>query len=173
MNLKKIFFISLLSSVPFTAMANMSVKMHFVHKDGTGDNIGKIIITESPEGLVFTPKLKGLAAGLHGFHVHQNPDCGAKMSDGKMVAGEAAGGHFDPENAEHHGTPWGDGHKGDLPALYVDREGKASHPVLAPKLTLSDLKGHSLMIHAGGDNYSDKPEELGGGGDRVACGVMQ
>ena len=27
------------------------------------------------------------------------------------------------------------------------------------------------MIHAGGDNYSDHPEALGGGGARVACGV--
>ncbi len=28
------------------------------------------------------------------------------------------------------------------------------------------------MIHAGGDNYSDTPEKLGGGGARVACGVI-
>jgi len=27
------------------------------------------------------------------------------------------------------------------------------------------------MIHAGGDNYSDQPEPLGGGGGRIACGV--
>lgn len=29
------------------------------------------------------------------------------------------------------------------------------------------------MIHAGGDNYSDKPEKLGGGGSRIACGVIK
>jgi Cu-Zn family superoxide dismutase len=29
------------------------------------------------------------------------------------------------------------------------------------------------MIHAGADNYSDKPEALGGGGDRIACGVTK
>ena len=29
------------------------------------------------------------------------------------------------------------------------------------------------MIHAGGDNYSDLPKPLGGGGDRIACGVIQ
>jgi Cu-Zn family superoxide dismutase len=28
------------------------------------------------------------------------------------------------------------------------------------------------MIHAGGDNYSDEPAPLGGGGARVACGVV-
>jgi Cu-Zn family superoxide dismutase len=29
------------------------------------------------------------------------------------------------------------------------------------------------MIHAGGDNYADKPAPLGGGGERIACGVIQ
>jgi Cu-Zn family superoxide dismutase len=29
------------------------------------------------------------------------------------------------------------------------------------------------MIHAGGDNYSDHPEKLGGGGARIACGVVK
>ena len=28
------------------------------------------------------------------------------------------------------------------------------------------------MVHAGGDNYSDMPVPLGGGGARVACGVI-
>jgi Cu-Zn family superoxide dismutase len=29
------------------------------------------------------------------------------------------------------------------------------------------------MIHAGGDNYSDHPKRLGGGGARIACGVVK
>ncbi|SSP59941.1 Cu/Zn superoxide dismutase [Acinetobacter baumannii] len=29
------------------------------------------------------------------------------------------------------------------------------------------------MIHAGGDNYSDSPLPLGGGGARIACGVIK
>ena len=33
--------------------------------------------------------------------------------------------------------------------------------------------GRALMIHANGDNYSDIPKKLGGGGARVACGVVQ
>jgi Cu-Zn family superoxide dismutase len=28
------------------------------------------------------------------------------------------------------------------------------------------------MVHAGGDNHSDHPAALGGGGARVACGVV-
>ncbi len=29
-----------------------------------------------------------------------------------------------------------------------------------------------LVIHEGGDNYSDTPKPLGGGGGRIACGVV-
>ncbi len=28
------------------------------------------------------------------------------------------------------------------------------------------------MVHAGGDNHSDHPLPLGGGGERFACGVI-
>jgi Cu-Zn family superoxide dismutase len=44
--------------------------------------------------------------------------------------------------------------------------------VVAPHLTVDDVLGHSIMIHAGGDNYSDQPAPLGGGGARIACGKL-
>ncbi|MCK3658676.1 superoxide dismutase [Pasteurellaceae bacterium Pebbles2] len=136
---------------------------------------GHIYVTESNYGLVFTPDLKGLSAGLHGFHVHENGSCDAKEKDGKLTAGLAAGGHWDPKQTKKHGFPWSDdAHLGDLPALYVDAEGNATYPVLAPRLkTLSEVKGHAVMIHAGGDNHSDHPAPLGGGGARMACGVIK
>jgi Cu-Zn family superoxide dismutase len=39
-------------------------------------------------------------------------------------------------------------------------------------LKLEDIAGRSIVIHEGGDNYSDSPQPLGGGGARVACGVI-
>ena len=90
-----------------------------------------------------------------------------------MVGGLGAGGHFDPEKTGKHEGPYGKGHLGDLPALYVTDNGKANYPVLAPRLKLADLKGRSLMIHAGGDNHADHPEKLGGGGSRMVCGVVK
>jgi len=136
---------------------------------------GHIVVTESKYGLVFTPELKGLTAGIHGFHIHENPSCDAKEKEGKLTAGLAAGGHWNPNGAKAHGSPWSDeAHLGDLPPLYVDEEGHATNPVLAPRLkTLSEVKGHSIMIHAGGDNHSDHPKPLGGGGARMACGVIK
>ncbi len=155
------------------AMAQTVVPMHVVDDKGVGAEVGTVSISETRYGLVFTPQLKGLPPGLHGFHVHENPSCEAAEKDGKPVAALAAGGHFDPEGSGKHGEPWGDGHLGDLPALYVDAEGAATQPVLAPRLKLADIGERSLMIHAGGDNHSDHPAALGGGGARIVCGVIR
>lgn len=148
------------------------IQMNLVNEQGIGKGIGTITASDSKYGLLLVPQLKGLTPGIHGFHVHENADCGPATKDGKKVAALAAGGHFDPLKTGHHTGPYGDGHLGDLPALYVNKDGAATCPVLAPRLKTADLRGRSLIIHAEGDNYSDKPEKLGGGGARVACGVI-
>ena len=162
----------ILSIAPASALA-AGITMNAVDADGIGASVGEVSVAETPHGLVFTPSLTGLAPGLHGFHVHENGDCKPAKKDGKAGAALAAGGHYDPDKTGRHGTPWGDGHRGDLPPLYVDESGKAATPVLAPRLKMADLKGRALMIHAGGDNHADKPAPLGGGGARVACGVFR
>lgn len=155
------------------ALADTTVEMHQVNEKGTAEAVGTVTISESEYGLVFTPELKGLEPGIHGFHVHENPSCDPDEKDGKTMAAGAAGDHLDPEKSGEHGFPWGSGHLGDLPAMYVDSDGNATNPVLAPRLKeLSDVSGHSLMLHAGGDNHSDSPEPVGGGGARIACGVI-
>ena len=88
------------------------------------------------------------------------------------MAGQNAGGHYDPGNTGRHEGPNGNGHLGDLPVLAVDATGTATVAIVAPRVQLSDLAGRSLMVHAGGDNYSDTPSPLGGGGARVACGIV-
>ena len=155
-----------------TAQADVTVPMHMVDEKGTGSAIGQIVISESPYGLVFTPALTGISQGVHGFHVHENPSCAPMEKDGKMVAALGAGGHYDPAGTKRHGTPWGDGHLGDLPALYSDGHGNVNNPVLAPRLKMADVKGRSLMIHVGGDDHSDHHMPLGGGGARLACGII-
>ena len=84
----------------------------------------------------------------------------------------AAGGHFDPKSTGQHKGPYGTGHLGDLPPLFVN-DGIANIPTLAPRLQVSDVLGHAVIIHAGGDNFSDDPAPLGGGGARSACGVLR
>ncbi|MGK7873203.1 MAG: superoxide dismutase [Cu-Zn] SodC [Xenococcaceae cyanobacterium] len=159
---------------PNTALASeVTIKMYLTDVDGIGEEIGSIKAEDTEYGLLLTPNLSELTPGVHGFHVHQNPDCGPGEKEGKIVPGLAAGGHYDPDNTGRHEGPYGDGHLGDLPPLIVDAEGVATLPVLAPRLKVSDLTGRSLMIHMHGDNYSDTPKPLGGGGARLACGVIK
>jgi Cu-Zn family superoxide dismutase len=130
--------------------------------------LGTIIATNSKDGLVLIPNIKAntfLKQGAHGFHLHQNTSC--------ADVGVAAGGHYDPQNTKIHQGPYGNGHLGDLPVLYANVDGSITHKVVAPRLRLKDINRHTFMIHANGDNYSDNPMANGGGGDRVACGVIQ
>ncbi|MCF9033723.1 superoxide dismutase family protein [Acinetobacter nectaris] len=70
-----------------------------------------------------------------------------------------------------HGTPL-TGHLGDLPLLTANNGGHVQEKSIAPRLKLANIKGHAMVIYSGGDNYSDTPKPLGGGGSRIACGVI-
>ena len=99
---------------------------------------GTVTFTQHGDKVRVNVQISGLNPGAeHGFHVHENSSCAPKEKDGKMVAALGAGGHYDPMATKHHGTPWGDGHLGDLPALYVDPQGSATNPVLAPRLKMA------------------------------------
>ncbi len=153
--------------------ADTAVTMHLVDKDGVGQSIGQVTVRETAHGLMFEPDLRQLQPGYHGFHVHQHGSCEPEEKNGSMTAAAAAAGHFDPADAGAHKGPYEDGHLGDLPGLQVNTDGVAELPVLAPRLeTIGQIEGRALMIHAQGDNYADEPAALGGGGARVACGVI-
>jgi len=154
--------------------ASEVVTMNAIDANGVGKEIGTLRLSDTKSGLEITPQLTNLPVGDHGFHVHVNPNCGPGPGpNGQPAAGLAAGGHYDPANTGKHLGPLGQGHKGDMPALTVDASGKSSKAVIAPHLNVADVKGRSIMIHAGGDNYSDQPAPLGGGGARIACGVVR
>lgn len=154
--------------------ASTEVQMNLVTPKGIGHSLGTVKITETDKGLVFAPDLRTLPPGEHGFHVHAKGSCEPGLKEGKPSAAEAAGGHLDPDKTGKHMGPMGVGHLGDLPVLVVDNDGSATAPVTAPRLkTLDEVKGKALMVHVDGDNMSDQPKPLGGGGARYACGVIQ
>src|SRR5262245_38079501 len=95
----------------------LSVDINRISESGVGDKIGTVIVKEGKGGVTFKVAAKGVPKGPHGFHVHDKGDCGAASKDGKMVAGFAAGPHYDPGGTKSHKGPKGDGHKGDLPLL--------------------------------------------------------
>ncbi|AGN84393.1 MULTISPECIES: superoxide dismutase [Cu-Zn] SodC [Enterobacteriaceae] len=154
--------------------ASEEVEMNLVTAQGVGQSVGSVKISETDKGLEFAPDLKALPPGEHGFHVHAKGSCQPAIKEGKASAAEAAGGHLDPQHTGKHEGPEGAGHLGDLPVLVVNNDGKATDPVVAPRLKkLADVKGKALMVHVGGDNMSDQPKPLGGGGARYACGVIK
>ena len=156
------------------AAADYKVDMNTIDIKGVGASIGTVTIAAAQSGgVTFTPNLRNLAPGRHGFHVHEHANCGAKEKDRRMSPGEMAGEHYDPKKAKKHAGPEGAGHRGDLPVLEVAADGTATRPVTAPHLTLRELGGKALVVHEGGDNYADQPKPNGGGGTRVACGVIE
>ena len=154
--------------------AELKADIHQVTAAGTGDSVGTVTITDASGGAMIKTALKGLPAGQHGFHVHENGSCAPGTANNQPVPAGAAGGHFDPAKTGKHEGPEGAGHLGDMPRLQVGADGSAAVTLTAPHIKdVSALKGKAVMIHANGDNYSDQPAPLGGGGGRIACGLLQ
>jgi Cu-Zn family superoxide dismutase len=156
------------------AATELRADMHRATPSGAGEAIGTITIADGAHGATVTTDLRGLPPGPHGFHVHESGSCQPAMANGEAVPAGAAGGHFDPQHSGRHAGPEGEGHLGDLPLLTAAADGTARATVSAPRITdVGALRGKAVVIHAGGDNYSDQPAPLGGGGGRLACGVLQ
>ena len=150
----------------------MRVSMFKIDGKGVGVEIGALLISDSRGGLRIEAALGSLPPGEHGFHLHEGGSCAAGEKDGKLQAGLAAGSHYDPHGLKVHAGPFGDGHRGDLPFLVVDEQGNATGTVHALRLSVNDARGKTFVIHRGGDNFADAPKPLGGGGERIACGVV-
>ena len=173
MRTTRLILIAALLTAAQAMAAEKIVVVNAISEEGVGKIIGTVKLSDSDAGLLIDPDLGELSPGLHGFHIHEKPNCGVADKDGKKIAGLGAGGHYDPHKSAKHEGPEGHGHHGDLPALEVKDDGSATRIVVAPRLKLSEITGRSLMIHEGGDNYSDAPKPLGGGGGRIACGIIE
>lgn len=156
------------------------ITINRISADGVGEKIGEIVAETSGHKFLLKPNVHGLEPGKHAFHIHQNPDCGAGEKDGVMIAGLAAGAHFDPHGVmSSHGHDDHSAHDhsgmekpaGDLPELVADEDGVARQPVEVKTLSLDQIFGRSIMIHAHGETPDD-PQKAKGGGNRIACGVI-
>ena len=140
---------------------------------GDGEVTGTVTFTALDDALEIRYDLAGLAAGPHGFHVHDVGDCGP---DSTGTPGGAAGGHFNPLESPH-GAPSAapvDRHAGDLGNIEAGPDGRASGVVVDSVLSLSgptSVLGRSLMLHSGRDDLSSQPS--GDAGGRVGCGVIR
>lgn len=130
---------------------------------GQGKAVGTVVVESTAEGALFRVNVKSpelLKAGTtHPFHVHEFGDLSATTDEGgNVIAGGAAGEHWDPENTGKHAGPDGDGHRGDLPLLSVNEQAEIDTEVVAKRIkNISELKGKALIIHV-----TDGPDRIFG-----------
>jgi superoxide dismutase, Cu-Zn family len=139
-------------------------------KNAEGKSVGTASLRETKDGVVITVNVKGLPQGLHAVHVHTVGKCDAP-------AFTSAGGHFNPQNKKH-GLKNPDGpHAGDLPDMFVNKDGMGRYEALMESMTLGagetsvfDADGSATVVHATADDNVTDP--AGNSGDRIACGVI-
>lgn len=128
---------------------------------------GTVSFEQRGETLHISALVTGLAAGIHGFHLHENGDCAGPHAD-------AAGGHFAPAQNPHGGPSSEPHHAGDLGNLTAPFGGAASKETDVDQLTLNGERGvvgRAVVVHMGEDDLSTQPS--GASGDPVACGVVR
>ncbi|MDP5307557.1 superoxide dismutase family protein [Paracoccus spongiarum] len=73
--------------------------VHRISIAGVHEPLGSVEVAQGRAALEIRLRLAGFPPGWHAMHVHDRPDCGPAMVDDKIVAGAAAGPHFDPTGA--------------------------------------------------------------------------
>lgn len=127
---------------------------------------GSVSFEQGPTGVKVTGKITGLAAGKHGFHVHENGDCSAPDAT-------SAGGHFNPEGVKHGAPDAGKHHVGDMGNIMANDQGIAIVDENFDFLSLegdNSIIGKAVVVHGGADDLESQPS--GAAGPRVACGVI-
>ena len=154
---------------PGTAGAAGAGQATAMMRDSTGAELGRVTLTETPQGIQVSGQLRGVPAGEHGFHIHTTGSCEPTF--------EAAGGHWNPTNAQHGFEVQGGPHFGDMRNITVGADGSITAQgttaggTLQGQNGLLDADGAAVMIHANPDDYKSQPS--GDAGARVACGVVQ
>lgn len=142
-------------------------------KDGSGAGVGTASIVAEGDHLVVTVEARNLRPGFHGLHFHENGTCEGDFT--------SAGGHLQVGAADAHPA------SGDLTSLQVGADGTAKLVTRTDSVTLDDIEGKAIIVHAGADNFGNIPPRYsreggtgpdeatlstGDAGARVACGVV-
>ena len=147
--------------------ANVISKAICVITPSEGNNVkGIVSFTQQDSGILVIADIEGLSVGEHGFHIHE-------FGDISKLDGTSAGGHFNPEHAEHSGPGDTKRHVGDLGNITADENGKAHYERLDNGISFSgkhNIIGRAIIIHTGEDDFVTQP--TGDAGARVAYGVI-
>lgn len=94
-----------------------------------------------------------------GLHIHENGVC----TEEDLF--ESAGSHYDMDEDSH---PY---HTGDMPPIFVNRNGCAWSSFITDRFQISDIIDRSVIIHSESDDFRSDPS--GNSGMRIACGVIK
>jgi Cu-Zn family superoxide dismutase len=108
--------------------------------------------------------INGLTPGKHGYHIHEKGD----LSDPAL---KSVGGHFDMSGSKHGAPDTTAHHSGDMGNLDADANGHAKLMLTLKNISLDQLVGKSVIVHAGEDDLKTDPS--GNSGGRVAGGVIE
>lgn len=154
-----------------SSLAVAAPRAQAVLRDTEGKKVGTADFTSVDGGVQVSLKVKGLTAGLHGFHVHELGSCVAPEF-------KSAGGHFNPDEKKHGVVNPSGAHVGDLDNLTVDVKGDGSGEFVVLRASLESAPGGllkkdgtSLVLHADPDDLKSDP--AGNSGKRIACGVIR
>ena len=103
--------------------------------------------------------LPGEERSIHGLHIHAGESCTGTSKEPL----KNTGGHYDTGGRAH---PF---HSGDMPPVFAWR-GQAWAAVFLGGLTLRELLGHTVVLHALPDDLKSQP--AGASGEKIACGVI-
>ena len=126
--------------------------------------MGDASFNQADNGVKVVANLSGLSPGKHGFHIHESGD----LSDPQL---KSAGAHYNPTHMRHGGPDTAEHHAGDLGNITADAQGNAHMEMTMKNVSLDELIGKSVIVHAGVDDLKTDP--AGNSGGRVAGGVIQ
>ena len=120
------------------------------------------------EGVLFQVDAYDLPRGAHGFHVHER----GNLTDGCASLGP----HYNPDGNAHGALNEPTSHRGDLGNLIIKNETHTRDVFISRRLTLPELLGRSLVIHAQHDDlgrgFTPESKTTGNSGARLCCGVI-
>ncbi len=96
------------------------------------------------------------SSGFFGMHIHEFGDC--------TLPFDKVGTHYNPTEQQHPN------HAGDLPPL-LSNSGYAWIAFYNSRLSISDVIGKSIIIHARRDDFTSQPS--GDAGEMIGCGVIE
>jgi len=133
-------------------------------KDGKVE--GTLTFAKAAAGVKVTGRIGGLAAGQHGFHIHEFGDCSAADFS-------SAGGHYNPTGHQHAGPAEAKRHIGDMGNIEAGADGVATIDYTDARLRFEGahgILGRGVIVHANPDDFKTQP--TGNAGGRAACGVI-